>query len=352
MELEQSFNQDSLPLAVTMGDPAGIGGELTLKAWLACSKQEVLSSKIGPFVAIDQQTRLQKLADRLKLDVDVQNVQTVQEACERFNKILPVIEIKNDDQLVIRSSKEIETNLAIDSIEQAVLLCQQKQCAAMVTNPIHKARLQDVGFAFPGHTEFLAHKSSNPNAHSVMMLANPTLRTVPVTIHIPLSKVASTLTSDHIYKTAKIVHAGLQDYFNIANPSIAVAGLNPHAGEDGKIGKEDIHIVAHAIERLRGDSINAFGPVAADSLFSVHKRKSFDVAICMYHDQALIPVKTLDFDGTVNITLGLDFIRTSPDHGTAFDIAGKGIAQASSFIAALNVARQMSRCHIDRVVKQ
>jgi 4-hydroxythreonine-4-phosphate dehydrogenase len=222
---------------------------------------------------------------------------------------------------------------------------KQGSAAAIVTNPISKKSLYDAGFAYPGHTEYLGHLALTvfgDRANPVMMIAGPGLRTVPVTVHIPLHDVAGALTADAIVETGRTVHLALKRDFGIAAPRLAISGLNPHAGESGALGREDDAIVAPAVETLRGEGIDARGPLPADTMFHAEARARYDVAICMYHDQALIPAKMLGFDDAVNVTLGLPFIRTSPDHGTAFDIAGKGVARANSLIAALRMADGMA----------
>lgn len=229
----------------------------------------------------------------------------------------------------------------IESIDRGVGDVMRGAAAAVVTCPIAKKPLYDAGFRFPGHTEYLAHLSGG--ARSVMMIAGPGLKTIPVTIHIPLSEVRSALTSALIVETGRIAALDLMRYFAIARPRLAFAGLNPHAGEGGALGDEDEHIVRPAVDALRAEGIAADGPFPADTMFHPRARKAYDVAICMYHDQALIPAKTLAFDKAVNVTLGLPFVRTSPDHGTAFDIAGKSLAWPDSLIAALRLAATMSR---------
>jgi 4-hydroxythreonine-4-phosphate dehydrogenase len=229
----------------------------------------------------------------------------------------------------------------IEVIERAVGLAMSGAVGAMCTAPLHKKALKDgAGFAFPGHTEFLAHLAGVERV--VMMLASPLLRVVPVTIHIPLSEVSTVLTPALLEETIRVTHAGLIGDCGIAQPRIAVAGLNPHAGEGGAMGDEETRVITPVLERLRAEGMAIVGPMSADTMFHARARAGYDVAICMYHDQALIPIKTLDFDGGVNVTLGLPFIRTSPDHGTACDIAGRGLARPDSLIAALRLARDMA----------
>jgi 4-hydroxythreonine-4-phosphate dehydrogenase len=233
----------------------------------------------------------------------------------------------------------------IEAIDRAVDDCFGGKAAAVVTCPIAKKPLYDAGFRFPGHTEYLAHLASQRTGKPVMpvmMLAGPDLRTIPVTIHIPLSQVPQALTTELIISTARITAADLRDRFGLKKPRLAISGLNPHAGEGGSMGTEDRDIVLPAVTALRAEGIDAFGPLPADTMFHPRARAGYDAALCMYHDQALIPAKALAFDEAVNVTLGLPFIRTSPDHGTAFDIAGKGIARPDSLIAALKLARQLA----------
>jgi 4-hydroxythreonine-4-phosphate dehydrogenase len=229
----------------------------------------------------------------------------------------------------------------VDSIKQAVGLVQAGKAAAVVTNPIHKQTLYDGGFRFPGHTEYLADLAGG-GITPVMMLACPGLRVVPVTVHLPLARVPAALTTAAIVHAGKITAAALRDDFAIARPRLAVAGLNPHAGEGGALGSEEIDIIAPAIDALRAAGIDVASPAPADTLFHPQARAGFDAALCMYHDQALIPLKTIDFDHGVNITLGLPFVRTSPDHGTAFDIAGTGRASPASLLAAITTASAMA----------
>lgn len=280
------------------------------------------------------------------LGADVPITETVPAEAERvFARALPVVPLAA--RFVDGPGRPDPANAAgiIEAIDRAVDDCLGGRAAAVVTCPIAKKPLYDAGFRFPGHTEYLAHLATlhtGAQAMPVMMLAGPELRTVPVTIHIALREVPKALTTDLIIATARITAADLEHRFGIAKPRLAIAGLNPHAGEGGAMGDEDERIIRPAIERLRAEGVDAFGPLPADTLFHARARAGYDVALCMYHDQALIPAKALAFDEAVNVTLGLPFIRTSPDHGTAFDIAGKGIARADSLIAALRLARRLA----------
>ncbi|WP_455482409.1 4-hydroxythreonine-4-phosphate dehydrogenase PdxA [Bartonella sp. B35(2025)] len=326
-------------LVVSGGDPAGIGPEIAIKAWSLRTIRQ-----IPPFALLADPNVIRSRANFLQIDVEIESVFT-DNLVKNFQIALPVIPLKNrqSDQLGI----SLPNNVAgiIESIERGVQLIQSGHACALITCPIAKKSLYDSGFKFPGHTEFLAHlahQTSNKCYHPVMMLSGPRLKTVPITVHIPFNEVPSHLTRHLIIQTALIIENDLKTRFRIISPRLAVAGLNPHAGEEGTIGKEDIKIIAPAIEYLKNKGLNIVGPLPSDTMFHERARKTYDVALCMYHDQALIPVKTLDFDTTINITLGLPFIRTSPDHGTAFDIADKGIASPESFIAALRFANQLA----------
>jgi 4-hydroxythreonine-4-phosphate dehydrogenase len=324
----------TLPLALTMGEPAGIGGELTLRAWLALRG-------IGPvFVALDDPARLAELAKLLGLDVSIEIVASAADAAAVFARALPVLPVAL--AIPARAGHPDPANAAatIASIDRAVALALAGEAGGIVTNPIQKSNLYDAGFAYPGHTEYLAAKAGDVPV--AMLLACPQLRVVPVTIHLALRTAIATLSTDAIVATALLVAKGLQRDFGIARPRLALAGLNPHAGEAGSMGAEDAAIVAPAVAQLRERGIDAFGPLPPDTMFSPRAREGYDVAICMYHDQALIPLKTLDVDGGVNVTMGLPFVRTSPDHGTALDIAGKGLAHPGSLLAALRLADELA----------
>ncbi len=314
-------------LALTMGDPAGIGGELTVSAWRALRQG-------GPaFAAIDDPARL--------TGIPVRAVETLTEAVAVFPTALPVLPQPLAAAAVPGHPDGANAGAIIASIERAVRLAQAGEAAAVVTNPISKAVLYAAGFAHPGHTEFLGALTGC--AHPVMMLANDFLRVVPVTVHVSLRAALDGLTAEAIVATARTTAAALRNQFGIAAPRLAVAGLNPHAGEGGAMGNEEARIIAPAIAALRKDGIAATGPHPPDTMFTPAARAGYDAAICMYHDQALIPLKTLDMASGVNVTLGLPIIRTSPDHGTAFDIAGQGRADPASLIAALRLAATLAR---------
>lgn len=311
------------PLAVTMGDPNGIGGEITMKAWQA--------KNTPPFFMIDDAARLQALAASLNWDIPMAEIASPAETAEVFSTALPILHQPLADHAAA----------VIGSIRQAVELVCSGQASAVVTNPIHKKSLYDAGFSFPGHTEFLADLAGI-DTPPVMMLASPQLRVVPVTVHVSIAEALAQLTTGVIVTLSRITAQSLRQDFSLQNPRLAIAGLNPHAGEGGGMGEEEQTVIAPALKQLREEGINATGPHPPDTLFHAAARENYDAAICMYHDQALIPIKTLDFDGAVNITLGLPFVRTSPDHGTAFDIAGTGKASERSLLAALAMAADMA----------
>ena len=325
-----------LPLALTMGEPAGIGGEIALKTWLARDRG------VPVFYAIDDPGRLARSAESFGWDVPIRPIAAPSEAAAVFADALPVLPLGAATAAAPGRPDAADARLVIGAIDRAVADVRAGRAAAVVTNPINKDALYRAGFRHPGHTEYLA-ELAGIEGEAVMMLASPQLRVVPVTIHLALRQAVERLSGAAIARAGRVTHAALRRYFGVAAPVLAVAGLNPHAGEAGSLGREDIEIVAPAVAVLRAEGIDARGPLAADTMFHAAARQSYDAALCMYHDQALIPVKTLDFDAAVNVTLGLPFIRTSPDHGTAFDIAGKGIARPDSLIAALNLAAEMAR---------
>jgi len=323
-------------VAITMGEPSGIGGELTIKSWLRRSDVSL------PFVAIDNAERLAIIADNLSTDIPIKIVSSPSEALNVFGTALPVIDLP---LAVLSQPGELRTDNApavIASIETAVSLIQSGEISGVVTNPIHKNNLYGAGFKYPGHTEFLADLAGS-EVEPVMMLACDGLRTVPITTHLSLRDAIRSLSVDRIISQSRITADALRLDFGLHAPRLAIAGLNPHASEDGSMGNEEQSIIRPAIEALQAAGMNVSGPYPPDTLFSAAMRTTYDVAICMYHDQALIPIKTLDFSGGVNVTLGLPFVRTSPDHGTALDIAGKGTADETSMIAALRMAADITR---------
>ncbi|RWE44002.1 MAG: 4-hydroxythreonine-4-phosphate dehydrogenase PdxA [Mesorhizobium sp.] len=326
-------------LALSVGDPSGIGPEIAIAAFLARD-----AVGLPPFYLLADPAVVAARARHLGVSLPVQEVTPVR-AIEVFGRALPIVPLT--ERFIDSPGRPDPANAAgtIEAIDRAVAACLAGEAAAVVTCPIAKKPLYDAGFRFPGHTEYLAHlaaRHSGVEAMPVMMLAGPDLRTVPVTIHIALADVPKALSTELIVATARITAADLASRFGIARPRLAIAGLNPHAGEGGSMGLEDEHIVRPAVDILRADGIDAFGPLPADTLFHARARAGYDVALCMYHDQALIPAKALAFDEAVNVTLGLPFIRTSPDHGTAFGIAGKGVARPDSLIAALKLARKLA----------
>ena len=329
-----AYSGGGLALALTMGEPAGVGGEVTLKAWR--------TKNTPAFFVIDDAERLRLLAQKLGLDIPISKINAPSKALEVFKVALPVLHHPLKDQVVFGNPSTNNAKAVIKSIRVAVELVRTGQASAVVTNPIHKETLYTAGFKFPGHTEFLSDLAGM-GTPPVMMLASPLLRVVPVTIHVSMAQALNSLREIDIITTALITAKALTKYFAIAKPRLAIAGLNPHAGEGGKMGKEEITTIAPAITKLCELGIDASGPWPPDTMFHEAARQSYDVAICMYHDQALIPIKTIDFDGAVNITLGLPFVRTSPDHGTAFNIAGTGAASERSMLAALKMAKDMTR---------
>ena len=327
------------PLALTSGEPAGIGPDITIKAWLRRSEL-----KLPPFYLLGDSGLLRDRAKALGLDIRLADV-SPEDALATFADALPVVATGSIATARPGQPDDTSADAAISSIRQAVADVTAGRAAAVVTNPIAKSVLYRAGFRHPGHTEFLAElaASGGHTPQPVMMLWSPALAVVPVTIHLPLREAITRLSNDLIVSTARIVVADLKARFGLAHPRLVLSGLNPHAGEDGTLGTEELRIVTPAIETLRAEGIDVRGPLPADTMFHEAARKTYDCAICMYHDQALIPIKTVAFDDAVNVTLGLPFIRTSPDHGTAFDIAGTGRANPSSLIAALRLAARMAQ---------
>ena len=324
--------KDSAPIAISIGDPAGIGPEVITLAW-SKRKQE----QLAPFFVVGGAEVLAAAAKLIRLDVPVRNASSIGEAAAMFGECLPVFGTM--DSAYTPGAPAIDgARLALASLDGATKLAVGEKVSAIATAPIAKSLLAEIGFDHPGQTEYLAQTCGLRDEEAVMMLAGPRLRTIPLTVHCALSEVPGLITAELIIQRTKIAVAALQRDFGIEKPRVAIAGLNPHAGEDGKFGSEERHIIAPAIAALRDQAIDATGPHPADALFAPHARSNYDVAICMYHDQALIPIKALDFDQGVNVTLGLPIIRTSPDHGTAFDIAGKSAADAGAMIAAIKMA--------------
>src|SRR5262245_55162647 len=329
----------SQPLALTLGEPAGIGIDLVLDVWRR--RGELV---LPPFYLVADPQFAARRAARLGLDVPIEAVEPAA-ASATFAKALPTVSL---DMTVTAEPGRPDASsapAAIAAIRRAVADVLGGAACAVVTNPVAKSVLYRSGFAEPGHTEYLAtlvEEMTGRTAKPVMMLWSPELAVVPVTIHLPLAQVPARLSTELIVETGQIVARDLERRFGIARPRLAIAGLNPHAGEEGALGEEDSTIVAPAVERLRAAGIDAQGPRPADTMFHAPARAGYDAALCMYHDQALIPIKTLAFDHAVNVTLGLPLVRTSPDHGTAFDIAGTGRADPSSLIAAIRLAARLA----------
>ena len=334
-----TLSERAAPILLTMGDPAGIGPDVTLGMW---ARRGELA--LPPIALLACPALLSDRARLLNIDLSLHECTTLADV-QQDRDVLDILPLKNTVRNGAGEPDPDNAAAVIESIERAVSLTLSGSAAAVVTNPIAKAQLYAAGFSFPGHTEFLAElarKHDGKIRTPVMMLAGPKLRTVPVTIHIPLRSVPSALSTDLIVETATVTATDLMRRFAISRPRLAVAGLNPHAGEDGAIGSEDADIIEPAVTLLRSNGLDAVGPMPADTMFHESARDRYDVAICMYHDQALIPAKALGFDDAVNTTLGLPFIRTSPDHGTAFDIAGKGIARPGSLVAAVRMAGELA----------
>ena len=315
------------PLILTMGEPAGIGAEITAGAWRALRGSGLC------FALIDDAGR--------DFGVPVARISAPEEANAVFAQALPILHRPLAAPVVPGKPSPAHAGAVIASIEEAVALAKAGRAAGVVTNPIQKASLTAAGFPHPGHTEFLGELAGT-GVPPVMMLACPELRVVPVTVHEALAKAIARLNPALIMETTRIVDAALKRDFGIAAPRLAIAGLNPHAGEAGTMGREEIDIITPAIAALRAEGIDARGPMPPDTMFTALARPGYDAAICLYHDQALIPIKTIDMAGGVNVTLGLSIIRTSPDHGTALDIAGKGLADPASLIAAIRLAGDLA----------
>jgi 4-hydroxythreonine-4-phosphate dehydrogenase len=313
-----------------------VGPELIAEAW---SRRE--AEQLPPFFVVGCSDVLRAAATTRGIDLPIANVTDLAKPTVRFATALPVLRVANGSYRPGKPDQE-GARLAIHSLERAVAAVGVGVAEALVTGPTAKAELAKVGFEFPGQTEFVASWCEMAAEDAVMMLAGPSLRTVPMTVHCALAQVPKKLTVELIRRRSSVVARALRQDFGIEHPRLAICGLNPHAGENGRMGQEEIKIIAPAIAALRAGGIDATGPHAADALFAAHARGTYDVAIAMYHDQALIPLKTLDFDHGVNVTLGLPIVRTSPDHGTAFAIAGKGIASPNAMIAAIRMAGEMA----------
>ena len=320
------------PIAISIGDPAGIGPELIAEAWLQHSR-----ASLFPFAVIGGHEVLAAAARERGIDVPLAPISDFSQAFDTFDEALPVL-AGLDARYHPGHPDEAGAALALGSLQHATELAISGAASALVTAPIAKAELAKIGFGYPGQTEFLAAACDLPARDAVMMLAGPSLRTVPVTIHCALAEVPGLLSIDLIRHKVAITARALARDFGIEHPHLAIAGLNPHAGEGGRFGNEESTIIEPAIAALREEGFDVSGPYPGDALFTPRARSQFHAAICMYHDQALIPLKALEFDEGVNVTLGLPIVRTSPDHGTAFDIAGKGLASPDAFIAAVRMA--------------
>jgi 4-hydroxythreonine-4-phosphate dehydrogenase len=328
-----------LPIAVTMGEPAGIAPDITLLAWRAMQARPGIC-----FFVIGDPHLLKARANLLGLDIGIKVIESSSEAGEAFTGALPVLPQSVPKEPEPGRIDPANSKAVIGAIKRAVELAVLGQVGAIVTNPIQKKVLYTQGFEYTGHTDYIAAliRSTGLEAEPVMMLAAPGIRTVPLTVHIPLRDVVRALTSESIIRQARVVNSDLKRYFGIASPRIAIAGLNPHAGEGGALGGEEQSTIDPAIETLKREGMNVEGPLPADSLFHPEARSRFDIVICMYHDQALIPVKTIGFHEGVNATLGLPIVRTSPDHGTALSLAGSGKANPLSLICAIELAASMA----------
>ncbi|UZK69971.1 4-hydroxythreonine-4-phosphate dehydrogenase PdxA [Sphingomonas sp. S1-29] len=326
------------PLVVPLGDPAGIGPEIVAKAW---AHRQLHG--LAPFFAVGDPRSIEQVWDG-----PVARIAYPDEVAGVFDTALPVLAV-HDAGMVTPGTPDGEgARSALESLELAVGLARSGAAGALVTAPVSKTQLYRIGFQHPGQTEFIAERCGVAPENTVMMLAGPTLRVVPVTTHVSLSAVRGLLSIELIVAKARVTARGLTKNFGIERPRLAFAGLNPHAGEDGALGTEEIEIITPAIELLRAEGIDAVGPLAADTMFHARARAGYDAAICCYHDQALIPLKTLHFDEGVNITLGLPIVRTSPDHGTAFGIAGKDCAEPGAMIAAIRMAASAAERRLTR----
>jgi 4-hydroxythreonine-4-phosphate dehydrogenase len=327
------------PLAVSMGDPAGIGPEIIAKAWSAGRKVG-----LAPFFAVGDARAISRVWTGPIATIDSPAV-----AARVFAKALPVLSIEDAGAIAPGVPDSDGARCALHALELATGLTRNGAAGALVTGPVSKAQLYKIGFTHPGQTEFVAERFGVAPENAVMMLAGPSLRVVPITTHVPLASVSGLLNIDLIVAKARATARGLERNFGIAHPRLAFAGFNPHAGEQGAIGREEIDLLVPAIDQLRSEGIDAVGPFAADTMFHERARKTYDAALCCYHDQALIPIKTLHFDEGVNMTLGLPIVRTSPDHGTAFAIAGRDEANPGAMIAAIRMAAEAAaRRALDR----
>ncbi len=321
------------PIAVSLGDPAGIGPEIIAKSW-----RDRALHRLPPFFAVGSEQAVRKVWLG-----PLRHISEPAEAVDAFEKALPILIVDNSAPVKPGQPTSEGARCALDSLEMAVGLARSGAASAVVTGPVSKSQLYNAGFTHPGQTEFVAERCGVARENVAMMLAGPSLRTVPVTTHIPLRDVPDMLTIELVVGKGRAAARGLTRNFGIKNPRIAVAGLNPHAGEDGALGREEIAVLIPAIEQLKEEGFDVRGPLPADTMFHAPARAKYDVALCPYHDQALIPLKTLHFDEGVNLTLGLPIVRTSPDHGVAFDIAGSNSAHPGAMIAAIGLAAFSAR---------
>jgi 4-hydroxythreonine-4-phosphate dehydrogenase len=319
---------DLSPLAVALGDPAGIGPEITAKAWAARAEHG-----LSPFFAVGDRRSIEAVWNG-----PIERIYSPDEANACFDRALPVIQIEDTGQIIPGEPDLTGARCSLDSLEMAAGLARSTMVGGLVTAPVAKAQLYAIGFTHPGQTEFIAERCGIASSNAVMLLAGPTLRAVPITTHMPLRDVSDFVTIDLIVAKARATERGLVRNFGIERPRLAIAGFNPHAGEGGALGREEIDLIIPAVEILRAEGIDIVGPLAADTMFHPRARAQYDCALCLYHDQALIPIKTLHFDEGVNMTLGLPIVRTAPDHGTAFGIAGQNKANPGAMIAAISLA--------------
>lgn len=330
------------PLAVAMGDPAGVGPEIIAKAWV-----ERQRANLSPFFAVGDIRAIQAVWLG-----PVERITDPRETVAVFERALPVMQVEDAGSITPGEPNLEGARCSLDSLEFAVGIARSGAARALVTGPVSKTQLYAVGFSHPGQTEFIAERCGVASENAVMLLAGPTLKVVPVTTHLPLAHVASVLSVEMIVATGRATARGLQRNFGIDNPRLSFAGFNPHAGENGALGREEIDFIIPAIEILRSEGIYVTGPTAADAMFHARARAHYDVAVCMYHDQALIPLKTLHFDDGVNMTLSLPIVRTAPDHGTAFGIAGQNIANPGAMIAAIRMAAEATTCRAEQACTQ
>jgi 4-hydroxythreonine-4-phosphate dehydrogenase len=327
------------PLAISMGDPAGIGPEIIAKAWATRER-----ARLTPFFAVGDARAIERVWSG-----PITTIDTPDAAPAVFVRALPVLSVEDAGAITPGEPDTDGARCALHSLEVATGLARTGAAGALVTGPVSKAQLYKIGFTHPGQTEFVAERFGIAGENAVMMLAGPSLRVVPITTHVPLASVSGVLSIELIVAKARATARGLERNFGIARPRLAFAGFNPHAGEQGAIGREEIDLLVPAIEQLRAEGIDAVGPFASDTMFHDRARAQYDVAMCCYHDQALVPLKTLHFDEGVNMTLGLPIVRTSPDHGTAFAIAGQDKAEPGATIAAIRLAAEAAaRRAVDR----